>query len=327
MPGNNIKVSVVIPTYKVEQYIERCARSLFEQTLDSIEYIFVDDCSPDNSIAVMQKVLEEYPHRKDQVKIIRHEVNQGVGAARNHGVAACSGDYIIHCDPDDWVDLNMYENMYNKAVECSADMVYCDYYKVDENKTTFVEHSGSLNRLEVLTEFFCDKSWGSLVNHLFSREIAKSSEIYCPDCIIVQEDLLRVAQMIKMCKKIIYINQPFYYYWQRQSSILHSWNREKTKCILEVSDLLIEKFNDILPKDVLMTRKILTFAHCVANPKNILHEEYIRYRTKIKIIDVLKNLTTKNYMFFVFVACLNFPLGCGCFKLFYILKRTAVNFF
>ena len=94
--SNRVKVSVCIPVYGVEKYIERCARSLFEQTLDSMEYVFVDDCSPDNSIEIMQKVLEEYPHRQEQVKIIRHEVNQGVGAARNHAVAACTGNYIIH---------------------------------------------------------------------------------------------------------------------------------------------------------------------------------------------------------------------------------------
>ena len=79
-----MKVSVCIPVYGVEKYIERCARSLFEQTMkDDIEFIFVDDCTPDKSIEILQKVLEEYPERKNQVKIIRHETNKGLTGARN----------------------------------------------------------------------------------------------------------------------------------------------------------------------------------------------------------------------------------------------------
>ena len=99
------KVSVVIPVYGVEKYIERCARSLFEQTMqEGIEYIFVDDCSPDRSIEILEKVLKEYPHREPQVKIIQHSKNQGIFYTRNTGVENATGEYIIHCDSDDWVE-------------------------------------------------------------------------------------------------------------------------------------------------------------------------------------------------------------------------------
>ena len=124
------KVSVVIPVYNVEKYIERCARSLFEQTLDSIEYIFVDDCSPDNSIAVMENVLAEYPHRKEQIKIIRHEVNQGPYAARRHALQAATGDYVISCDADDWVDYDLYEKM-EKDVLAELGMLILKYQESD----------------------------------------------------------------------------------------------------------------------------------------------------------------------------------------------------
>ena len=100
------KVSIVIPVYNVEKYIERCVRSLFEQTLDDIEYIFVDDCSPDQSVAVLQSTLQDYPNRKESVRIIRHKENKGVAVARNAGINAAQGKYLIHCDSDDWVDAN-----------------------------------------------------------------------------------------------------------------------------------------------------------------------------------------------------------------------------
>ena len=109
------KVSICIAVYNVEKYIEQCVRSLFEQTLDDLEYIFVDDASPDASIDVLLRVLEDYPHRKNQVKLLRHETNQGVAVARKDAIAAATGEYIIHCDPDDWVDLDMYEKLYVKA--------------------------------------------------------------------------------------------------------------------------------------------------------------------------------------------------------------------
>lgn len=110
------KVSVIIPVYGVERYIEQCARSLFSQTMrDGIEYIFVDDCSPDKSIEILEDILREYPHREPQVKIIRHTENQGIGGTRRTGVKNATGEYIIHCDSDDWVEPDMYEMLYGKA--------------------------------------------------------------------------------------------------------------------------------------------------------------------------------------------------------------------
>ncbi|MBO5667722.1 MAG: glycosyltransferase family 2 protein, partial [Lentisphaeria bacterium] len=90
----DIKVSVCIPVYGVEKYIERCARSLFEQTMrDGIEFIFVNDCTPDKSIEILEQILSEYPHRQEQTKIIHHKQNGGLVAARNTGLAHASGEY------------------------------------------------------------------------------------------------------------------------------------------------------------------------------------------------------------------------------------------
>lgn len=111
------KVSVIIPVYNVEPHIERCARSLFEQTLEEIEYIFVNDCTPDASMRILQNVLENYAQRKNQIIIINQPYNMGAAKAREIGIKAASGEYIIHCDSDDWVDKEMYRTMYEKAVK------------------------------------------------------------------------------------------------------------------------------------------------------------------------------------------------------------------
>ena len=94
-------VSVIIPVCKVEPYMARCARSLFGQTLDDIEFLFIDDCSPDRSIDVMREVLAEFPARKDQVTVFRMPRNSGQAAVRMQGIALARGEYVIHCDSDD----------------------------------------------------------------------------------------------------------------------------------------------------------------------------------------------------------------------------------
>ena len=123
------KVSVIIPVYKTEAYIARCARSLFEQTMDDIEYIFVDDCSPDNSVEILKDVIEEYQPRfleeGKTVRIVQMPTNGGLAAVRRHGIQLASGDFIIHCDSDDFVDNTLYKEMYEKALETSSDVVFC----------------------------------------------------------------------------------------------------------------------------------------------------------------------------------------------------------
>lgn len=103
------KVSVIVPIYGVEKYIERCARSLFEQTLDDIEYIFVDDCSPDKSIEILNAVIADYPQKIPYIKIIQHKKNKGLPLARRSGWKAATGEYIANCDSDDWVDSALFE--------------------------------------------------------------------------------------------------------------------------------------------------------------------------------------------------------------------------
>lgn len=120
-----MKVSVIIPVYKVEAYAERCARSLMEQSFPDIEFIFVDDGSPDGSMDIIRRVCAEY---KRDVHILVHPGNKGLPAARNTGLGACTGEWILHCDSDDWLEPTMVERLFNAAVETGADLAYCDYY-------------------------------------------------------------------------------------------------------------------------------------------------------------------------------------------------------
>lgn len=120
-----IKVSVIIPFYKVAPFIGKCAKSLMEQTLQEVEFIFVDDASPDDSRKNLEQVLSLYNR---DVHIVTHPENKGLPAARNTGMALARGEYVFHCDSDDYAEPDMLEKMYAAGKRHDADIVYCDFY-------------------------------------------------------------------------------------------------------------------------------------------------------------------------------------------------------
>ena len=211
------KVSVIIPVYGVEQYIERCARSLFEQTLDDLEYLFIDDCTPDKSINILKQVLEEYAQRKSQVVIHRMEQNSGQAKVREWGMRDATGEYVIHCDSDDWVDVHMYEDMYNKAIEEEADVVVCDYAIHDGNTINDVIRAcGSLDYQEFLKRVLFQRDPWSLWNKLFKRVCYK--ELIYPNG-NMGEDMLICIQSLLASRRIAYISSVYYYYFFNKNSI------------------------------------------------------------------------------------------------------------
>lgn len=123
------KISAILPVYNVEQYIKDCLDSIINQTMDDIEIICVNDGSLDNSL----QVLEEYAQKDARIKIISQE-NQGQGIARNNGLKIANGEYITFIDPDDWVDVDMFEKMYNSAKKFDSDFVFCNSM-IEENLT------------------------------------------------------------------------------------------------------------------------------------------------------------------------------------------------
>lgn len=220
------KVSVIVPVYGVEKYIERCARSLFEQTLDDIEYLFIDDCTPDRSIEILNKVLDEYPQRKKQVKIHRMEKNSGQAVVRTWGMINATGEYFIHCDSDDWVDLQMYKTMYEKAKKNEADIVICDYV-IHDGHSVVRQIKGCHNtNIKIFIEnmLLQRDSW-SLCNKLFARTVCDNGILYPKGNL--GEDMVLTIQMSLNSKKMEYVELPFYYYYQNTDSIMSSRSLKK----------------------------------------------------------------------------------------------------
>lgn len=220
------KVSVIVPVFGVERYIERCARSLFEQTLDDIEYIFIDDCTPDSSIEILKTILKEYPNRIPQTQIERMSKNSGQAAVRKQGIHLAKGDFIIHCDSDDWVESEMYEKMYETAIRDKSDLVVCDFQNTDGYYTKGLDSKVDIIEPKMLMRsmLYRKVSW-SLCNKLIKSTIYAKGINFPHNN--MGEDMVLVLQLTYYCQKISYINKAYYNYFSNPKSISREQGIEK----------------------------------------------------------------------------------------------------
>lgn len=205
------KVSVIIPVYKVEKFIGRCVKSLMEQTLQDVEYIFVDDASPDGSIAVLRNVLADYSERSNYVKILTHTENKGLPAARNTGLSVAQGDYIFHCDSDDFVEADMLEKLYHKITETDADIVWCDWYLTFENSERYMKQPAYDTPLEALKAMLGGAMKYNVWNKLVRKSLYMKNKIEFPAGYGMGEDMT-IMLLFAYAKKIAYLPHAFYHY-------------------------------------------------------------------------------------------------------------------
>lgn len=209
------EVSIIVPIYKAEKYIEECAKSLFEQDFISIEYIFIDDCSPDNSIQQLKDVIETYPNRREDTKIIRNKSNLGSGATRGVGMRYVTGEYVIQIDADDWVEPNMTRLLYQKAKKEKADIVCCDYYLESMSHSDVVSFIIPSAKHKAVNTFaimptYMNYFWNKLVR----RGLYLENNIDFPNGVSLGDDLYVTFKLVFLANKVVQINQPLYHYNQ-----------------------------------------------------------------------------------------------------------------
>lgn len=208
-------VSVIIPVYGVEPYMARTSRALFNQTLEDVEYIFIDDCSPDRSIAIMLDILEtEFPARKSQVRVFRMPENSGQAKVRMQGISLATGEYVIHCDSDDVVATDAYEKMYGLAKKEDADIVICDMQRGNDSGWKQF-NCGSESGKEV-SDILTRKVMGSLWNRLVRRPLMND---LIPPVGNMAEDTVLTLQMTCRARKIIHLKESLYSYYITPNSI------------------------------------------------------------------------------------------------------------
>ena len=218
-----MKLSIIVPVYKVEEYLGECVDSLLSQTIDDYEIILVDDGSPDNS----GKIADEYAAANPDMIRVLHIDNGGQGRARNFALDIAKGDFVGFVDSDDWVTHDMYEKMYTRATETGADVVVCDFLE------RFVD-----GRESVLPASLQDNwlgSAGSSCNKIFRRSLVGALRFPVG---LWYEDFYFSAVMLLRSKHTEFIAEPLYIYRRGQESTMHNNNAAKNLDMLTIMDML-----------------------------------------------------------------------------------------
>lgn len=219
-----MKVSVVIPVFRVEKYIERCVRALMEQTLEDVEFLFVDDASPDGSMEIVKRVVAEYNRT---VRFLVHEKNKGLPAARNTGLEAATGEYIYHCDSDDWPERTLLEKMVTAAEKADADFVYCDFFLSFSDKERYMRQTSYTDSMEMLEKgFLAGMTKYNVWNKLVRRKLYIDNGLRFPDGHTNGEDLLMV-KAIRMANKVAYVPEALYHYNRTNENAITKTYSEK----------------------------------------------------------------------------------------------------
>ena len=216
-------VSIIIPVYNVELYLSKCIDSILAQSFTDWECILVDDGSKDKS----GSICDNYALKDNRIKVI-HQNNSGVSVARQVGIDNVCGEYSIHIDPDDWIESNMLEELYNKAKSDDADMVICDYYKHEGGVQQYINQSPNLLEPikiieQMLTTNMYPQLYGSCCNKLVRCSCFNSSDNlirFEPDDLSLGEDVVFNCRLLmSTVHRVSYLNKAFYHYEVRSNSL------------------------------------------------------------------------------------------------------------
>ena len=198
----DIKVSICVPVYGGEKYIAQCARSLFEQTYDNIEYVFVNDCTKDKSIEVVLRVSEDYPQRKDAVRIVNHDKNRGLAASRRTGVENATGDYFLYIDEDDYLEKDAISQYVSCAIETGADIVMADHNFVMSDSVIPHYDVVPTDKKEYVKMLLTRKTSIEIWGRLFRRSFVMEHSLFAPEGLDMSEDFVLIPRMAYLAKRV-----------------------------------------------------------------------------------------------------------------------------
>ena len=231
----NPKISIIIPVYNTELYLRECLDSVINQTLRDIEIILIDDGSTDNS----GKICDEYKEKDERITVV-HQKKEGVSVARNKGLDIAIGQYIGFVDSDDYIDLDFYEKLYNRAIETNADLVKTQRKNIDYEGNI---SEGILNRKIINTKNKWHFSY-EFTTAIYRRSIIKENNIIFPEGCILSEDGLFLHFVIEKINSLEIINDTYYYYKRRKdSSFSLVLSYEKMFCGLDIYNKILNNAN------------------------------------------------------------------------------------
>jgi len=234
----NPLISIIVPVYKVEDYLEKCIKSILAQSLTNLELILIDDGSPDKC----GEICDSYADKDSRINVV-HKRNEGLSAARNTGLDIAKGKYIGFIDSDDWIDSNMYETLLALLVDNNADIAQCEFIK-SYNEEEIIDNSEKknfeiFNNVESLVNLYNEKAISTVViwNKLYKRSLFEN--IRFPKGKI-HEDEFTTHKLLYKSKKLVYTDKTFYYYRQNPTSIMNSKFNKKRLDILDAMQERLE---------------------------------------------------------------------------------------
>ncbi len=308
------KVSVIIPVYNTEQYLRQCVNSLLAQTLDDVEFIFIDDHSTDGSLNLLRELTNDCQRN---CKILSNNYNMGSALTRKRGYLEATGEFFIVCDSDDWVDANELEELYDAATKNNADIVYCNYYENKDGNDRLIPQACGTDPIKCISQMLTGKMHASTWNKLTRRNLLFKANFFDLDIQDTREDLVTSILVFVWASKISYLNKSYYHYRCNHNSITRAISFENyskiiTNCIYNMS--IIEKIlkdrtlSNALEKEILIQKYSIKnkiydlmiysqneFCETFPEANDISYAlPYIRPRTKLKQWFILKSHRTNN---------------------------------
>ena len=213
-------VSIIVPVYKVEDYIRECLDSILAQTYPYFELILVDDGSPDNC----GRICDDYAKGDNRIKVV-HKVNGGISSARNAGLEVAKGEWIMHVDGDDWIEPDMIESLIEAAQITGADMVIGDFVKYGPSAGYNKLPTWSSDKKKSMTNYVAyvmTTIWGSIAK----RSLYADHSLKSPEGISYCEDFHLIVRLCHFAKKVVNVHRPFYHYRYRPTSIMSNMSRK-----------------------------------------------------------------------------------------------------
>ncbi|MBF1423341.1 MAG: glycosyltransferase family 2 protein [Prevotella histicola] len=223
-------LTYIVPIYNVSAYIEKSVRSLLEQSYSNIEYIFINDCSSDDSEIKLRRIIEGFPERRNKIKVITNEQNLGAATTRNIGLDMARGEYVMFADSDDWISLDYVESMVHKIESGGDDIVYCDYFESYNNHDNRISQAYGQDNIECIRAMLGRGMHGSTCNKIYRRSFLLASKQRFVDGADLFEDVSWNIRLFACTIKISYIPKAFYHYVQYNSnSIIKSMASSEKK--------------------------------------------------------------------------------------------------
>lgn len=252
-------LSVVVPIFRVENFIQRCAESLFIQDYGDIEFLFVNDCTPDDSIARLKEMILRYPHRN--VRIINHDTNKGLSAARNTGIANAIGEYVMHVDSDDYLDSpDVVSTVMKELLKNEADMALFDMKYIYPHRSTImsqeVDEDKELFLSKMLQREIALCVWGGI----YKRSLYTDNNIWAVEGLNFGEDYAVKPRLVYMASKIVHV--PNVYYCYRQDNVNSYTKNYNVKTLIDIDNAwqILRNFFSETPEWSMLWKKSLDIA-------------------------------------------------------------------